>query len=121
MAFYYNDAPELSDEDFLVTIETSEKPAVVLFWDDTIEVDNKESLAMGLRWLHDGSEARNWYSFYKVCKSKCPKTWGMFAVTESQTCLMTGTVVAESKVGFHYASELNKWLMLKINKKAVKE
>lgn len=121
MAFYYHDAPELSDETFFSTIQASEKPPVVLFWDDTVEVDNAESLAIGLRWLHDGSESRRFYNFFKACKSACPNSWKEFAVSQSQTCLMSGTVVLESKIGFHYASEINSWLMDKIDKKAPQE
>lgn len=121
MAFYYEDAPELNDETFIPTVEASTRPVVVLFWDDTISVDNSESLAIGLRWLHDGAEARNYYSFFKVKKSDSPKTWADYKIEESQTCLFSNLTIAETKVGFHYASELNKWLMSKIDKKASKE
>lgn len=118
MAFYYEDAPELTDETFIPTVEASTIPVVVLFWDDTIEVDNSESLAIGLRWLHDGSESKDYYSFFKVNKSVSPKTWKSYKIEGAQICLFSNLSIAESKVGFHYASELNTWLMSKIDKKA---
>lgn len=121
MAFYYKDAPEISDDAYLTAVESSDKPVVILFWDDTVEVDNIESLAMGLRWLNDGAEARKYYTFLKVTKTAAPNTWNRYKIEDSQICLMSGTDIKERKVGFHYASELNKWLMSKIDKKTPKE
>ena len=117
MAFFYADAPVLDDSTFNSGVTSAEHPVVVLFWDDTVEVDNMESLAMGLRWLNDGAEARHFYSFYKVLKSASPETWNKYGVGESQIVLLDGDNAADSMIGFHYASEINKWLMLKIDKK----
>lgn len=117
MAFYYNDAPALTDETFAEAIAASDKPAVVLFWDDTVEVDNMVSLAMGLRWLHDGSECRNYYNFFKVNKSEAPEVWKQHGVTEAEMREMADG--GERWVGFHNASEICKTLSVK-HKKALK-
>lgn len=117
MAFYYNDAPALSDDTFAEAIATSDKPAVVLFWDDTVQVDNMVSLAMGLRWLHDGSEARHYYNFFKVNKSNAPATWAQYGITEAEMREIADG--GERWVGFHYASEICKTLSVK-HKNALK-
>lgn len=111
------DVQVLSGEpEFYDTIQKSEKPVAVLFWDGKDD-DLMRSMPMGMRWLNNASECRTHFVFCKIQESDAPDVWKKYRPVGHEIIVFKGGEVIDRIPGFVYASEISMKLMTHIDNK----
>jgi thioredoxin-like negative regulator of GroEL len=111
------DVVQLNPSTFSEILEKSAKPVAILFWDKEDE-DLMQSMLMGMRWLKNYSESKEYYTFAKIKETDGPTLWEQYEPQGQEIIVFKGGEVIDRIPGFVYASEINTILMSHINKKA---
>lgn len=111
------DVQILSGEaEFYDTIQKSEKPVAVLFWDGKDD-DLMRSMSMGMRWLQNASECKSHFLFCKIEESAAADLWKKYSPKGHEIIVFKDNEIIDRIPGFEYASQISMQLMTHIDNK----
>lgn len=105
-----------NETEFYDTIQKSDKPVAVLFWDGKDD-DLMRSMPMGMRWLQNASECKPHFLFCKIRESVAPDLWNKYTPQGHEIIVFKDNEIIDRIPGFEYASQISMQLMTHIDNK----